>query len=46
MSAKFTYKYCPRCKKDVIVVTKMFDTTICSICNIIIHSPTRDRAGQ
>jgi len=37
--------YCPNCKKDVAVVTKMFNTKCCGICNIIISSPSRDKAG-
>ena len=43
---EFMYKYCPKCNKDVIVAKKMFNTTICTICNIIIDSPTRDRVGR
>ena len=42
----YTLKYCPQCKKDVIVVTKMFNTKICSLCNIIIDSPSRDKVGR
>ena len=38
--------YCPRCKKNVIGVTKMFDTIVCGVCDIIIHSPTRDKVGR
>ena len=31
-------KYCPRCKKDVQVSIKMWNTVICNECNTIISS--------
>lgn len=46
MSNKFTLMYCPRCKKDVIITMKMFNTAVCSICGIIVDSPSRDKVGR
>lgn len=39
-------KYCPQCKKDVLTMPKMFGTTVCAICNIIIDSKSRDQVGR
>ena len=36
--SKVQTKYCPKCKKDVPVTVRMWNTVICTICNTIISS--------
>ena len=36
--SKCQTKYCPRCKKDVQVNIKVWNTVICTICSTVISS--------